>query len=346
MKSFINDRNKLKMPAGAVMLMNYIHEFKGRQELYTKQSPQVLTVLIERALIESAESSNKIEGVTVERARLKPLILQNSKPKDRSEEEVVGYRKALDYIHKNYSSIEITPDTIKKLHMLSQAGAWDAGKWKEKNNDIIKKYPDGRSEIIFTPVSASETPEAINNLCRAYSHCVEQQEYPSLYAVACLILDFLCIHPFRDGNGRVSRLLTLLALYKSGFSVGKYISLERIIEESKETYYEVLNKSSQGWHEAKHDVESWLFYFLGIVLAAYREFEKRVGNVKAARGAKTDMIKNVIDLIPGEFTVADILKECPSVSIDTVRGYLKKLQAQGKVKCVVKGKYSRWKLIR
>jgi Fic family protein len=346
MKSFIKTDKELKIPGGVVFLMNSISEFKGKQELYTRQSPQVLKALIETALIESAESSNRIEGITIERSRLKPIVLQNAKPKDRSEEEVAGYRKALDYIHKNYASIDITPDVIKELHSLAQGGAWDAGKWKEKDNDIIKKYPDGRSEVIFTPVSAKNTPEMINNLCRAYSHSVDQLKYPPLYAIACLILDFLSIHPFRDGNGRVSRLLTLLALYKYGFSVGKYISLERITEESKETYYETLNKSSQGWHDAKHDVEPWLFYFLGTVLAAYREFEKRAGNVKAARGAKTEMIKNAIEAIPGEFTVTDILKECPAVSIDTVRAYLKKLQTRGKAKCVVKGKYSRWKLIR
>ncbi len=345
MKSFIKKGRELSIPAGAVWLMNDISEFKGKQELYAKQSPQVLKALIERALIESAESSNRIEGITVEHSRLKPLVLQNAKPKDRSEEEVAGYRKALDYIHKNHASIEITPDVVKELHAMAQAGAWDAGKWKEKDNDIIKKYPDGRSEVIFRPVSAKDTPEAMNNLCRAYSHSVDQLKYPPLYAISCLILDFLSIHPFRDGNGRVSRLLTLLALYKYGFNVGKYISLERITEESKETYYETLSKSSEGWHEAKHDVEPWLFYFLGTVLAAYREFEQRAGNVKAARGAKTEMIITAIKEFPGNFKISDIERACPSVSRDMIRTILRKLQKNKVIKSMGKGQSAEWKRI-
>lgn len=343
MKSFIKTDKELKIPAGAVFLMNSISEFKGKQELYTRQSPQVLKALIETALIESAESSNRIEGITIERSRLKPIILEHSKPKDRSEEEVAGYRKALDYIHKNYASIDITPDVIKKLHLLAQEGAWDAGKWKEKDNDIIKKYPDGRSEVIFSPVSAKNTPGMINNLCRAYAHSVDQQKYPPLYAVACFILDFLSIHPFRDGNGRVSRLLTLLALYKYGFSVGRYISLERITEESKETYYEALNKSSQGWHDTGHDTEPWLFYFLGTVLAAYREFEKRAGNVRSARGAKTGMVITAVREFPGNFRISDIERACPSVSRDMIRTILRKLQKNKTIKSLGKGQSAEWK---
>jgi len=345
MKSFIKKGKELKIPAGAVMLMNDISEFKGKQDLYAKQSPQVLKALIERALIESAESSNRIEGVTVERSRLKPIVLQQIKPRDRSEEEVAGYRKALDYIHKNYASIEITPDVIKELHSLAQAGAWDAGKYKKKDNDIIKKYPDGTSEVIFKPVSAKDTPEAINNLSRAFGHSVDQLKYPPLYAIACLILDFLSIHPFRDGNGRVARLLILLSLYKYGFNVGKYISLERITEESKETYYETLNKSSAGWHEAKHDVEPWLFYFLGIVLSAYRELERRAGNVKPARGAKTGIVTETIKDQHGNFKISDIERACPSVSRHMIRAVLRKLQKDKVIKSLGKGQSAEWKRI-
>jgi len=343
MKSFIKGKRNLKLPAGAVMLMNSISEFKGRQELYTKQSPQVLKALIERALIESAESSNRIEGITVEHSRLKPLLLKNAKPKDRSEEEVAGYRKALELIHKNYESLELTEETIKKLDRFCRAGSHGAGKWKEKDNEITKKYADGRVEVIFKPVSAKATPEAMRQLCLAYRHSLEQEKYPPLYAIACFILDFLSIHPFRDGNGRVSRLLTLLALYKHGFFVGKYISLERITEESKETYYESLNKSSVGWHGAKHDIEPWLFYFFGTVLSAYREFEKRAGKVKAARGAKTEMVITAIMEFTGNFRISDIERACPSVSRDMIRTVLRKLQKDRAIKSLGKGQSAEWK---
>src|SRR3989338_7847561 len=230
-------RENVELPLSAVWLMNSIAEYKGKQELYAKQSPQVLKTLLETALIESAESSNRIEGVTVDKARLKPLIIGHSKPRDRSEEEVAGYRKALDLIHTKHKSLRITPETIKELHRLCRGELWDAGKWKEKDNDIIRKHPDGRVEVIFKPVSAAKTPKMMKQLCLAYENSVSQLKYPDLYAVACLVLDFLSIHPFRDGNGRVSRLLTLLALYQHGFTVGKYISLERVVEQSKETYY-------------------------------------------------------------------------------------------------------------
>ena len=212
-------RENVKLPLSSVWLMNSVAEYKGKQELYVKQSPQVLRALVERALIESAESSNRIEGVTVDKNRLKPLVMGKSRPRDRSEEEVAGYRKALDLIHKKYASLRITPETIKGLHRLCRGESWDAGKWKEKDNDIIRKYPDGRVEVIFKPVSAAETPDMVKQLCLAYENSVTQLKYPDIYAVACVILDFLCIHPFRDGNGRVSRLLTLAMVLRlcSGF---------------------------------------------------------------------------------------------------------------------------------
>ena len=225
MMSFKKQGRDLQLPLGAVRLMNSISEYKGKQELYAKQSPQILKTLVEIALIESAESSNRIEGVTVDRQRLKPLIIGHSRPRDRSEEEVAGYRNALDLIHKKHKNLEITAETIKELHRLSHAETGDAGHWKTKNNEIIRKNPDGTVEVIFKPLEAQLVPGAIDQLCLAYKHSIDQLKYPDLYAVACLALDFLCIHPFRDGNGRVSRLLTLLALYHQGYEVGKYISL-------------------------------------------------------------------------------------------------------------------------
>ncbi|HAH21013.1 MAG TPA: Fic family protein [Candidatus Omnitrophica bacterium] len=338
-------RGNIELPLSAVWLTNSIAEYKGKQELYARQSPQILKTLLETALIESAESSNRIEGVTVDHARLKPLIIGHSKPRDRSEEEISGYRKALELIHTKYKSMRIAPETVKELHRLCRGESWDAGKWKEKDNDIIRKHPDGRVEVIFKPVSSAKTPEMMEQLCLSYEHSVSQLKYPDLYAVACLVLDFLSIHPFRDGNGRVSRLLTLLALYQHGFMAGKYISLERIVEQSKETYYEALNKSSQKWHEAKHDVIPWFNYFLGTVLAAYKEFEERAANIKPARGAKTQILNQVIERQVGEFSLGDIERECPAISRDMIKIIFRELQKAKKIKCLGKGKSAKWKKI-
>lgn len=336
-------RNNLELPLSAVWLMNSISEYKGKQELYARQSPQILRTLLETALIESAESSNRIEGVTVDKARLKPLVIGHSKPRDRSEEEVTGYRKALDLIHKKYQSLQITPETIKELHRLCRGESWDAGRWKEKDNDIIRKHPDGHVEVIFKPVSAAKTPEMMKQTCLVYEHSVSQLKYPNLYAVACLVLDFLSIHPFRDGNGRVSRLLTLLAIYQHGVIVGKYISIERIVEQSKETYYEALNKSSQKWHEAKHDVFPWVNYFLGTLLAAYKEFDERAGKLKPGRGAKTQIVTQAIERQAGEFAISEIERECPGVSRPMIRVILEDLRSKGKVEVVGAGRGARWR---
>ncbi len=343
MHSFKEKDSDYCLPLGAVWLMNSISEYKGKQELYTRQSPQILNALVKTALIESAESSNRIEGVVVDRSRLQPLIIGDSRPRDRSEEEVAGYRRALDLIHNKHESIEITPETILQLHRLSRGESGDAGKWKSKNNDIIRINTDGTVDIIFKPVSADKTPGAMEQLCLLYRHSLSKFRYPPLYAVACLILDLLCIHPFRDGNGRLSRLLALLALYQHGYAVGRYISLERTIEQSKETYYESLNKSSQNWHQAKHDINPWFHYFLGTVLSAYKEFEERAASFKPIRGAKTELIKQAIENQIGDFTLSDIMNACPGISRDMIRVVFKKLASEKLIICLGKGKSSKWK---
>lgn len=340
MNSFKEENPKL--PLGSVWLMNAVSEYKGKQELYAKQSPQVLRTLVEMALIESTESSNRIEGVTVDKNRLKPLVIGHSKPRDRSEEEVAGYRKALDLIHKKHESLRITPETLQELHRLSRGDSWDSGKWKAKDNDIIRRYPDGRVEVIFRPTPARETPEAVKQLCLAYEHSVTQLKYPDLYAVACLVLDFLCIHPFRDGNGRVSRLLTLLALYEQGYQAGKYISLERIVEQSKETYYESLNRSSQKWHEARHDIFPWFHYFLGTILGAYKEFEERARGIKPSKGAKTEIIRQAIQGQHGEFSISDIERACPNVSRVLIKKVLSQMRKEKRIQCLGKGQSAKW----
>ncbi|MBF0385301.1 MAG: Fic family protein [Candidatus Omnitrophica bacterium] len=343
MNSFRKVGKNIQLPLSAVWMMNTVSEYKGKEELFAKQSPQILNALVEMAMIESVESSNRIEGVTIERKRLKPIVIGHSKPRDRSEEELSGYRKALDLIHKKYESLAISSETIKELHRLSRLDVGDAGQWKKKNNEIIKKHPNGRIEIVFTPLEADKVSDAIKQLCLAYEDSLAQSSYPPLYAIACLILDFLSIHPFRDGNGRVSRLLTLLALYQNGYGVGKYISLERIVEQSKEAYYESLNKSSQDWHKSKHDVMPWVHYFLSAIVSAYREFEQRAGHLKPARGAKTQIISQVILNQLGEFSISDIEQECPGVSRDMIRVVFRQLQDEKKIICLGKGKSAKWK---
>ncbi len=343
MNSFQNVNKEINLPLAAVWMMNSISEYKGKEELYTQQSPQILQALVEMAMIESVESSNRIEGVTVDKDRLKPLIIGHSRPRDRSEEEVAGYRKALDLIHKKHDSLAISPEIIQELHRLSRLDAGDAGQWKKKNNEIIKKQPNGRVEIIYTPMEANKVPDAMKQLCLQYQDSLTQSKYPPLYAIACLILDFLSIHPFRDGNGRVSRLLTLLVLYQNGFGVGKYISLERIVEQSKETYYESLNKSSQGWHKARHDVMPWFYYFLGTIVSAYKEFEQRAGQLKTGRGAKTEIVRQAIQNQHGEFSISDIERECRGVSRDMVRVVFRQLRSEKKILCLGKGKSAKWK---
>ena len=339
MKSF---KEKIVIPSGAVWLMNTISEYKGKQELYKKQSPQVLKNLVELAIVESATSSNRIEGITVEKERLRPILAGRSRPRDRSEEEVVGYRNALRLIHNKFRQMDISPENIKKLHRLCMPDVHDSGRWKEKDNDLIKRHSDGQIEVIFRPVPAKDTPGMISNLCLAYRQSIDQWRYPPLYAIACLVLDFLCIHPFRDGNGRVSRLLTLLAMYQQNYEVGRYISLEKIVENSKETYYEALHKSSHGWHSARHDIEPWLYYFLGTINTAYIEFEKRALNTKVHKGTKTVLIEEAIREQTGKFTLGDIVSALPGISKDMVKLIFKRLSSAGKIKCLGKGHSAQW----
>lgn len=346
MNSFRNHRLRdLTLPTSTAWLLTDIAEAKGKQELFTRQSPQILKALRDTAIIQSAESSNRIEGVTVDRDRLRPLVLGNARPRDRSEEEVIGYRRALNAIHAKAAGIPIHADTLKHLHALCQHGSGDAGQFKRTDNDIIQLLPGQAPKIRFKCVPAKQTPAAVDELCLLYRHTLEQEQVPPLIAAAALVLDFTCIHPFRDGNGRVSRLLTLLALYQHGYEVGRYISLERLTEESKEDYYEALQRSSQRWHEGKHDLTPWLNFFLAITRRACAEFEQRAGQIKSPRGAKTALVLDATQRQPGEFSVADLQKECPGVSLDMIRHLLDRLRKDKRVKCLGTGRNARWQNI-
>jgi len=334
---------KLSLPTGIVWLLTDIAEAKGRQDLYARQAPQLLKALRETALIQSVESSNRIEGVTVASARLRPLVVGHAKPQDRPEEEIHGYRQALNLIHTNAHDLAVTPDVLRRLHGTAQHGVGDAGQWKRVENEIVELRRGAAPVVRFRPVSVADTPAAVEELCVMYRQVIAQGGAPPLVAVAGLVLDFLCVHPFRDGNGRVARLLTLLALYHHGYEVGRYVSLERLIEESKEDYYDCLRRSSDGWHDGRHDLLPWLRYFLGIVRRAYREFETRAGQVKTPRGAKTALIEASIDSFPGNFTLAELERACPGVSRDMVRRVLRELQKAERVVCLGRGPGAAWR---
>jgi Fic family protein len=274
-----NHLEKTKLAPGTVWLLEKLAKSKKNQALWEKQSRRLLQSLEEITLVESTESSNRIDGVTVEPERLRLLVLGDGRPRDRSEEEIFGYKNALCWIHGNHEKASIEPNTLKYLQALAQEGTvGDAGEWKKSQNEIVELDPEGRLEIRFQPLEPAMVPSAVGELCLAYKQSIEQVKIPALVAIAWLVFDFLCIHPFREANGRVSRLLTLLALYHQGYHVGRYVSLERIIEQSKERYYEALQTSSVGWHEGSHDILPWVRYFLSTIHAAYRELEERVGN--------------------------------------------------------------------
>ena len=294
------------IPAGTSWYLADLGEARGQQELFTRQAPQRLKTLREHALIESAVSSNRIEGVTVEPGRVRELILGQPLLRDRDEEEVRGYRDALTLIHENPAALPVSDATIQKLHGLTRGEIWDAGKYKDKDGDIIERYPDGSERVRFRTVSAAETPASMAGLVVDWQRCLDQRWIHPLIALAAFSLDLLCIHPFRDGNWRVSRLLLLLQCYHLGYEVGRYISLERLIEQNKARYYETLEQSSQGWHEGKHDPWPYINYVLFILKTAYKEFAERVGDIKAPRGAKTDRIVAAIGRFVGEFTVSQL----------------------------------------
>jgi len=337
---------KTQLPLGTVWLLEKLAESKGKQALYEKQSPQILKALLEMALVESTESSNRIEGVTVDRDRLRPLVLGNARARDRSEEEIVGYRRALSWIHTNHEKVRIEPETVKRLHALAQGGTTgDAGEWKRTPNEIIEVSPDGRREVRFRPVEPEKVSSAIEELCLGYRHSIDQQKVTPLLALACLVLDFLCIHPFRDGNGRVSRLLTLLALYHHGHQVGRYISLERLIEQTIESYYETLQLCSTGWHEERHEILPWFDYFLSTMRMAYREFEERAERQRPARGSKADLIDYALANVPSPFGISDVERLCPNVSRDMIRVVMNRWRKEGRLKAMGRGRDARWERI-
>lgn len=318
-------------------------EFRGRQDLFRQQAPEILASLRQVAVIESAESSNRIEGVTAPRDRVEALMMRPTVPANRSEQEIAGYRDALNLIHESASEMSLSVNVILQLHtMLNRFAHGDGGRWKMVDNQIVERNPDGSlRRVRFSAVAAVGTPQAMSDLVELHAQATADDREP-LVVIPLAILDFLCIHPFTDGNGRMARLLTLQLLYRADIAVGRYISLERVIEESKETYYEALEASSQGWHDGRHDPHPWLNYFWGVVLAAYKEFEVRVSAIKDAPGAKTALIEGAVRRRMKAFSISDIDAECPGVSRDMVRHVLRQMKTRGEVEVRGKGRGAKW----
>ena len=330
------------IPAATSWYLADLGEALGKQQLFTRQSPQRLKVLREHALIESAVSSNRIEGIEVAQKRIGTIIFGRPLLKDRDEEEVRGYRDALNLIHTQGAKLPVSEATIRRLHKLARGQIWDAGLYKEKDGDIIETYADGRSRVRFQPTSAKATPPAMHELIELWSTSVKERQVHPLVALAAFNLDFLCIHPFRDGNGRTSRLLLLLQSYHAGMEVGRYVSLERLMEENKERYYETLEHCSRGWHQGKHDPWPFINHLLFILKTAYAEFEKRVGETAEPRGAKTELVISALDHLSALFTVADLQRQCAGVSLDMIRKILNRQRQAGHVRCTGRGRNATW----
>lgn len=316
-----------------------IYKEAGKQELYLKQRPAELEKLVEIAKIQSTEASNAIEGIVTTNTRIRQLVEEKTTPRNRNEQEIAGYRDALSIIHESFDAIPITRNYILQLHkiMYSYSNNPMAGQTKNVQNYISATYPDGHTEILFTPLAPYETPEALDRICEEYNCVIGNLELEPLIAIPVFIHDFLCIHPFNDGNGRMSRLLTTLLLYRNGFYVGKYISLEAKIAKHEDLYYDALGQSQDGWHEGDEDVTPFIKYLLSIILAAYRDFEDRFSIVEEKLPAIEMVRKATLQKI-GKFTKQDIRELCPTLSVSSVEGSLRKLIDLGELKREGKGK--------
>lgn len=325
-----------------VSLVGKIHEYKGEQALFIEAKADTLTKLVEIAKIQSTEASNKIEGIYTSDERLKKLVQDKTTPHTRNEQEIAGYRDVLATIHDSFDYIPPKSSLILQLHrdLYKFSGASYGGNYKTVDNVIAETDTQGNKSVRFQPLPAWETPEAMDDLCRAYEEAVGQGEMDPLLLIPMFILDFLCIHPFNDGNGRMSRLLTLLLLYRAGYIVGKYISIEKLIEESKETYYEALQQSSQKWHEEANDYAPFVRYTLGVVAAAYRDFSTRVQALAASDMSKPDRIREIIKGTLGKITKAEIIEQCPDISQVTVQRTLSDLQKSGEILKLGGGRYT------
>ena len=329
---YIVNPAKLLIPE-IVQMVSSIHEHKGKQELFLEANVDELKTLLEVALIQSTGASNRIEGIFTSDKRLEELVSQKAEPRNRSEQEIAGYREVLSTIHEGYEYITPRPNIILQLHrdLYSYSQGTAGGSYKNSDNVIAETDAEGHQKARFIPVPAFQTAEAMEELCTRFLEAWEADRIDKLILIPMFILDFLCIHPFNDGNGRMSRLLTLLLFYKAGYIVGKYVSMEMLIEKTKETYYEALQASSAGWHESENSYEPFVKYYLGVMLKAYNEFESRVEHLKHRSLSKPDRIKAVIDNKVGKITKKEIMELCPDISRVTVERTLTDLVKSGYV---------------
>lgn len=323
-----------------------IHEYKGKQSLFLSQKPVELDRLIEIAKNQSTEASNRIEGIVTTNPRLKQLMADKTTPRNRDEEEILGYRNVLNLIHESHDDIPIKPNYILQLHrdLLKYTTLSYGGVFKTTANEIDAVMPDGSKQVLFKPVEPYETAESINELCETFDIAIKKQIVDPLILIPCFILDFLCIHPFNDGNGRMSRLLTILLLYQSGYEIGRYISIEKAIADTKEAYYDSLMRSDTDWHTKENNPEHFIKYMLGIILFCYRDFETRIETVNKA-GAKStsyDIVKAYTQRTIGKFTKQDALENCPSLGSSSVESALKKLIEDGTLKRLGSGKKTQY----
>ena len=334
---------KKLLSADIVSLLTAIHEYKGKQLQVAHENADVLTQLIEIAKIQSTDASNKIEGIRTSDERLQMIVKQKTRPKNRSEQEITGYRDVLSAIHENYAYIPPRSSWVLQLHrdLFKYTGLPTGGTYKNSDNVIEEEYADGTKTVRFEPVPAWETPECVTAICAAYEKALGDAEMDALALIPMFVLDFLCIHPFGDGNGRMSRLLTLLLLYRAGYTVGKYISLEKLIADSKETYYEALQESSIDWHKGKNDYAPFVRYMLGIVVAACREFESRTSLIVDSE-SKPERIREVVKGTIGPITKVEIMKECPDISQVTVQRALSQLLKSGQILKLGGGRYTKY----
>lgn len=345
MKSFEYDYY-LDQPISQKLLIavRVLGECKGKENLYKEQFPEVLKALQQAAIIQSIESSNRIEGIVVPEKRIRMIVAQNIKPQNRPEEEVAGYKDILNDLHTNAGKYLLSSQLILKwIKQLYRYTPVKVDGYKKEDNAILEILPGGKTVIRFRPLSAKATPKAIEKLCDSFKKSIAQNKVEPLLAVASFILDFKCIHPFKDGNGRIGRLLTLLLLYQIGYEVGRFISIERIIEESKDSYYDALYKSSQKWYEGEHDLIPWWDYFLSTLIAAYKEFEQRVGKITSSKGAKRVMVFAAIEKLPDEFTFSDVRRSCPGISFSTLKRSLQQLKKKKIIKTIGKGRDAKYR---
>ncbi|OPY66762.1 MAG: Adenosine monophosphate-protein transferase SoFic [Syntrophorhabdus sp. PtaU1.Bin050] len=337
---------KLVIPHSLVTTIRQIGEHKGRQLLFNQQAPEMLENLRRVAVIQSTESSNRLEGITADHKKIRELVEEKTTPANRSEAEIAGYRDVLNTIHTNYEHIPFTVNVVLQLHRdLMKYTEKEGGHWKSASNEIVEFLPDGTKRIRFVPVEPYRTAEYMSTLHKRYDEVARNLVLDPLILTPLYVLDFLCIHPFLDGNGRLARLLSVLLLYHNGYEVGRYISLERVVEQTRESYYDTLHRSSHGWHDGQHDALPWVEYFLSTLLAAYREFESRLGRLSSGHGSKTDMVLNAIDGFIGDFSISDVEKACPTVGRDWVRTLLQRLRQEGRIEALGKGRYARWRKI-